>query len=218
MPRVVARGVERSLGQVVEVERFLFELAAQMLGSIQLQQLLHQAQDLVVRPARVDEQLLIELDLAAERRADHHQRRFQIVHQHGRQPRAHGIELFELRIGLAQAQVMLAQVTLHAVQAYLSFHASQYLFGLKGLGHVVTPARLEGLQLVFGVVERGDEDDRHRLQLGNGAQRAARFEAVHVGHGDVEQDAFRRQQLRRFQRPRTRSHRTHSVALIREDF
>ena len=65
--------------------------------------------------------------------------------------------------------------------------AGQHFVGLNRLGDVVHRAELQPGHLVGDVAERREEDHDGLLRLGVGLERAAHFEAVDVGHHDVEQ-------------------------------
>ena len=56
------------------------------------------------------------------------------------------------------------------------------------LGQKIVGARFEAAHAVGRLVERGHHDDRNVVRRRIGLEPPAHFEAVHVGHHDVEQD------------------------------
>ena len=99
-----------------------------------------------------------------------------------------GIGLGELRVGLGQAAVELAQLATLAVQ--LDQHRDLAAQDLRHHRHrhVVDRAELVALQPIqLGHVHAGDEDDRRALEARMLVDQRRGLEAVHVRHADVEQ-------------------------------
>jgi hypothetical protein len=76
--------------------------------------------------------------------------------------------------------------------AQLGAHPRQHLAAIEGLGHIVRRAELQAADLLLGLIERRQEDDRHLGGLGVTLQLGADLEAVAPRHVDVQEDQLGR--------------------------
>ncbi len=65
--------------------------------------------------------------------------------------------------------------------------AGEGLFQVDGLGDVIDRAGLEAFEFIFFIGTGGDEEDGYGGGVGVGFEASAGFDAVHLGHHDVEE-------------------------------
>ena len=127
--------------------------------------------------------------------------------------RAAAISLDLLLYYVFQFVILPFNRNLKVAQPELCFDLRPDFLGLKRLGDVIDTPGFESREFVLHFVQRAQENHRNRRESGVGAQPPAEFEAVHLGHRDVQQDQVRGS-LRggRKGQPRSRE-RPHAVPL-----
>ena len=87
---------------------------------------------------------------------------------------------------LFQLIVLPLQYLLQLVQFKVSIDTSLHLFHLERLINVVRTAAMKGFDLVFGGVERAEEDHGDGRKLWVGFQPLAHLVAIHLRHIDIQ--------------------------------
>ena len=95
-------------------------------------------------------------------------------------------------LGLAQIVHLMSEAARQAVWLVLGNlqdigDALPQYRGLIGLGSELSGAELQGAQLRFLIIGRGNHQDRHIQQPGRQAYARQGLEAIHVRHPDIEQ-------------------------------
>ena len=113
-----------------------------------------------------------------------------------------------------QVQIVPPDLLLEPVQFQMRPHPRLNFLRLKGLGHVIHPARLEGAHLLLGFAVGAHKYDRDVLEARIRLQLFAHFVAIHFGHPDIQQNQVRRQQAGRPQGEAAADGHPHGIAAL----
>ncbi len=100
-----------------------------------------------------------------------------------------GVGLFELAVLLFKQLGVVLQQSILAGEFDENGNFGTQDFGHHGLGEIVDGADIVAAKdMLFAAAERGDEDDGRGARALALADQSSRFETVHFGHHDVQQD------------------------------